>query len=208
MFILYALVVGVLVGFLVGGRLSGLARLEFRWAPLILAGLAVQLLLFADPVAERIGQFGPPIYVASTLAVLAGVVRNVHVAGMPLVVAGAASNVVAIAANGGFMPVSEAALRANGRTPATIYSNSRLIEDPALAPLTDIFAMPAVDALRERLLGRRSADRGGHRVRDRERDAGRSPRSRGRCRRATPPFSVGRPVPLGDVLRCVPSVVS
>ncbi len=143
MFILYALAVGVLVGFLLGGRLSGLARLQFRWAPLILAGLAVQLLLFADPVAERIGQFGPPIYVGSTLAVLAGVVRNVSVAGMPLVVAGAASNIVAIAANGGFMPVSEAALRANGRTPATIYSNSRLIEDPALEPLTDIFAMPA-----------------------------------------------------------------
>jgi hypothetical protein len=141
-FILYALVVGLFVGYLLGGRPSGLASLQFRWAPLILAGLAVQLLLFADPVAERIGQLGPPIYLGSTLAVLAGVVRNVHVAGMPLVVAGAASNVLAIAANGGFMPVSEAALRANGRTPATIYSNSRVLPDPALAPLTDIFAMP------------------------------------------------------------------
>lgn len=142
MFILYALVVGLVAGFLLGGRLSGLGRLEFRWAPVIVGGLVVQLALFADPVAERIGSLGPPIYVASTLAVLAGVVRNIRLVGMPLVFLGALSNLAAIAANGGFMPVSEAALRANGRTPSAIYSNSRLIPDPALEPLTDIFAMP------------------------------------------------------------------
>lgn len=142
MFILYALAAGLVVGLLFGGRVTGLANLEFRWAPLILAGLLVQLVLFADPVAERIGVLGPPIYVASTLAVLVAVLRNLPVPGMALVALGAASNLAAIVANGGFMPVSEAALLANGREPSAIYSNSRLIADPALEPLTDIFAMP------------------------------------------------------------------
>ena len=50
MFLLYAIVVGVVVGFLLGGRLSGLATLEFRWAPLALLGLVVQLVLFSGPV--------------------------------------------------------------------------------------------------------------------------------------------------------------
>lgn len=142
MFILYAIVVGLVVGLILGGRLSGLGRLEFHWAPLILAGLVVQVILFSEPVAERIGALGPPIYIASTVAVLAAVLRNVRVPGMPLVALGAAANLAAILANGGFMPVSEAALRANGREPSTIYSNSRLVADPVLEPLTDILAMP------------------------------------------------------------------
>ena len=142
MFILYAIVAGIVAGLLLGGRMSGLGRLEFRWTPVILAGLLVQVLLFSDFVAERIGGLGPPIYIASTVAVLVAVLRNVRVPGMALVALGAASNLAAILANGGFMPVSEAALLANGREPSTIYSNSRLIADPALEPLTDIFAMP------------------------------------------------------------------
>lgn len=142
MFILYAILIGVLIGALAGGRLEGLARLEFRWGPLILAGLLVQVILFADPVAERIGALGPPIYVASTAAVLAGVLRNYRIVGMAVVALGAVCNMAAILANGGFMPVSAEALAAQGRSTATIYSNSRYLESPNLAPLTDIFAMP------------------------------------------------------------------
>ena len=142
MFVLYAVVAGLLIGLVVGGRPSGLARLEFEWAPLIALGMAIQIALFSDPIASTIGSAGPPIYVGSTLLVLAAVCRNWSIAGMPLVALGAASNLAAIVANGGYMPASASALAAQGRDASAVYSNSAYVPEPALAPLTDIFAMP------------------------------------------------------------------
>ena len=80
---------------------------------------------------------------ASTAAVLVAVVRNLRIPGMALVALGAASNFAAIVANGGVMPTTIVALTAAGLTPTEDFSNSEVIEDPALAPLTDIFALPA-----------------------------------------------------------------
>jgi Family of unknown function (DUF5317) len=62
---------------------------------------------------------------------------------MPLVAAGAIANLAAVLANGGFMPASQAALAAAGRVTPTIYSNSVAAQNPALWPLTDIFALPS-----------------------------------------------------------------
>jgi hypothetical protein len=78
-----------------------------------------------------------------TLLVVAAVLRNVRIMGMPVVAAGAASNVAAILANGGFMPASREALAALGASAPSIYSNSSVVPDPALWPLTDIFALPS-----------------------------------------------------------------
>jgi hypothetical protein len=61
---------------------------------------------------------------------------------MPLVVAGAVSNIVAILANGGYMPASPDAMAALGKGGPVIYSNSAVMAAPVLAPLTDIFALP------------------------------------------------------------------
>ena len=56
---------------------------------------------------------------------------------------GGASNLIAICANGGYMPVSPGALQAMGRLPREGYTNSRLVDGVVLGPLTDLFAMPA-----------------------------------------------------------------
>ena len=64
---------------------------------------------------------------------------------MPLVAAGAACNLAAIVANGGYMPASAGRGRADGRAPAALeagYSNSSVVADPGLWFLTDIFALP------------------------------------------------------------------
>jgi hypothetical protein len=142
-FLLYAVAAGIVVGFLAGGRLERLDGLLLRWVPLALAGLVVQIVLFVRPIGDAVGALGPPIYVASTLAVLAFVVRNVRVAGLAVVALGAASNLVAIVANGGYMPASASALAAAGLDPSVGFSNSVVLTDPALAPLTDILALPA-----------------------------------------------------------------
>lgn len=142
MFILYAVVLGLIVGLLAGGRLAALGDLRFRWPALVVLGLVAQIILFSDPVAERIGSLGPPIYVASTLLAVTAVVRNVAIPGFALVAAGAASNLAAIIANGGFMPAAPSALAALGKSEPAIYSNSSVVAQPALAPLIDLFAMP------------------------------------------------------------------
>lgn len=142
MFILYALVVGFVAGLLLGGRPAGLAALQFRWPWLIIGGLLVQVVLFSDQVASIVGSLGPPVYVASTGLVFLGVLRNIDIRGMKIVALGAASNLAAIVANGGYMPAGRGALEALGKTDPTIYSNSAYVEHPALEPLTDIFALP------------------------------------------------------------------
>jgi hypothetical protein len=142
MFILYAIVIGLLVGSLLGGSWSALGSIRFRWAPLILVGFLAQVVLFSDAVAERVGDAGPLFYVASTLLVGAAVVRNIRIPGMPLIVLGAVSNIAAILANDGFMPAAPEALASLGKSAPTIYSNSAVVAQPALALLTDRFALP------------------------------------------------------------------
>jgi hypothetical protein len=143
MFILYALPLGIVAGFLTGGRLAGLGEIRLRWAPLALLGLLVQVVLFLGPVAEGVGWLGMPIYIGSTLLVLIVVVRNVALPGLAVVALGAGSNLLAILANGGYMPASPAAMAFLGRTVNAGYSNSAVMPEPVLWPLTDIFALPA-----------------------------------------------------------------
>lgn len=141
MFVLYAILVGVVLGVVVGGHLGRLSAIKFRSSGLIVAGLLTQLALFSDPIAARVGSLGPAIYVASTAVVLAAVIRNATIPGLPLVAAGASLNLAAIVANGGYMPASAAALGAHGGGDG--YSNSIVLAQPALAPFTDVLAMPA-----------------------------------------------------------------
>ena len=143
MFILYALVAGVVTGFVRGGSLLALGQIQLRWAPLILIGFLTQIVLFTDAVAARVGDAGPPLYVASTLLVAIAVLRNLRIPGVALIAAGALSNMAAILANGGFMPAAPGALASLGKGAPTVYSNSSVVAQPALALLTDRFAMPA-----------------------------------------------------------------
>jgi uncharacterized protein DUF5317 len=80
--------------------------------------------------------------VASTAVVLAAVLVNGRIAGMPIIALGALSNFAAIASNGGYMPADTGALASLAKTAPVIYSNSSVPEHPALAPLTDVFALP------------------------------------------------------------------
>jgi hypothetical protein len=141
-FILYAIPLGIVVGYLLGGRLDRLAGVRFRWAALAVVGLAVQIALFSDPLANVVGGAGPVVYVASSVAVLAAVLRNLDIPGLAVIALGATSNLVAILANGGYMPADPAAAASVGGI-APGYSNSNIDAEPALAPLTDIFATPA-----------------------------------------------------------------
>ena len=142
MFILYAVVIGLALGLLMGGQASRLGELKIRYAWVCVLGLAVQLVLFSDPVTERIGDLGVPIYLISTIVVAIAVAANFRVPGMAVIALGAFSNLAAIVANGGYMPTTAEAMAAVGFSEKAVYSNSALLEHPNLPWLTDIFAMP------------------------------------------------------------------
>ena len=142
MFILYAIPLGIVAGYLLGGHLGRLADLRLRWVPLALLGLLIQVFLFTDTFGSPFGDASPAVYVVSEFLVLAAVVRNVRVPGMAIAAIGAASNLLAILANSGYMPADPQAFESlNLSGPG--YTNSVVLTDPVLPFLTDIFAMPA-----------------------------------------------------------------
>jgi uncharacterized protein DUF5317 len=141
-FILYAIPIGLAAGWLLGGRLQGLADVRFRFAPLAVVALAVQIVLFS-PLADSLPpDAGRVIYVASTALVFAVVLANLPLTGVPIIVLGAAANLAAIIANGGAMPASPSALAAFGGEIGP-HTNSVALPHPVLEPLTDVFATPA-----------------------------------------------------------------
>lgn len=160
MLLILFVVAGTVAGLLLGGRLDELGRIRIAWAPLAAAGLLVQLILFSAPVAERIGSLGPPIYVASTVVVLAALLRNVRQPGLALLATGAALNLSVIVVNGGFMPVSPDALAALGTVvtgpgpvpldaAGMIYGNTVVAGPETLLPwLGDVVPIAAPGPLR------------------------------------------------------------
>ena len=151
MFMLYAILAGLLAGWLLGGSLANLGALRIRWAPLAVAGLLTQVVLFFGPVAERIGDLGMPVYVGSTALVLAVVLRNLRLPGLVLVAAGALSNMLAIVANGGFMPASAAALAFLGKSVTSRLLEQRRRRVARARAVDRCLRAPAVRAVRERL---------------------------------------------------------
>lgn len=146
MLLLYAIAAGLLVGALAGGRLAALADLRIRWLGVAIVGLVFQLVLFHPVVAERVGDLGPALYVASTVAVFAALVRNLALPGLPIVALGAALNLLAILANGGAMPSAPAAwaaLTGVAAIPTDDFTNSVLMGPGTALPwLGDVFVLP------------------------------------------------------------------
>ena len=102
-----ALVIAVAVGYLTGGRLSNLANLRIRWAPLAIIGLVMQLINPPGrwPLAMLIGSF---------VLLLIFAIINRHVLGFWLILVGVSLNFLVIGINSG-MPVSSQALSASGQ---------------------------------------------------------------------------------------------
>ena len=146
MLLLYSIAAGLLIGRLTGGRVGNLEQVRLAWWPLALAGLLVQLVLFAGPVAEHVGAEGPVLYVVSTLVVLVALLRNLALPGLAIIAVGAILNLVPVLANGGAMPSApEAWLALNGvaALPVSHFSNSVLIGPDTLFPfLGDVLVWP------------------------------------------------------------------
>ncbi|TMD09582.1 MAG: hypothetical protein E6J01_01475 [Chloroflexi bacterium] len=149
MSLLSAIPVGVLAGFLLGGRLSHLERLRLRWWALIVSALAIQVVVFTAVAPVPSGAI-PFLYLLSNGLACAWLVRNIRVAGVPCISLGSLSNLAAIALNGGRMPVDQTLLtRSRGAAFALGVAQGRtqtnsVITDAhtRLVWLTDRFLLP------------------------------------------------------------------
>src|SRR3712207_991317 len=143
MLIVAACLLAVLTVPLAGGKLMRLADLELRRGWTVGAAIGIRVLVITVFPAQA-GSLGEPIHLATYF--LAGLFlwSNRHVPGLWLIGGGAALNFAAIAANGGVMPASEAALDAAGMVhdKGSAFANSAAVDDARLAMLGDIFAVP------------------------------------------------------------------
>jgi MFS family permease len=127
----------------VGWSLSFVGRLpRIEWAPLAIAAALVQVAIFMPAVSVHLASAPPFLYVLSSAAVLACVLRNARIPGLIVAALGGLSNLLAVVANGGYMPVDPSAARAVGHTPPIGYVNTVELANPHLKPLTDIIAVP------------------------------------------------------------------
>jgi len=143
MLLVYFVIGGLVLGWLTGGRMERLGEVRIRWAGLAIAGLAIQVALFSPWVAARVGDAGPWIYLASSAAVLAALLRNLDLPGTRLISLGAVLNALVILANGGYMPVSPYALAILGHGASGAYSNTAVAGPSTVLPwLGDFIAVP------------------------------------------------------------------
>lgn len=117
MVLFFAVAAGLLLGFLLGGSTAGFGIARFRYLPLLMVALLIQVLIFTPLMGqmEIIHSIGPYLYMVSILLTLFVLSRNLHLPGLVIILIGAALNAVVIFANGGFMPTRADLLEEAGR---------------------------------------------------------------------------------------------
>jgi len=126
---------------LAGGRLSRLADIQLRgvWAVLLAVTIQVGISnVFPGGSHAVHAALNVLSYVLDAYFVAA----NLRLAGVPLVAAGAALNVLAITINGGVMPANPVALRIAGITARPGFDNSTALAHPHLPFLGDVIPVP------------------------------------------------------------------
>jgi len=145
MVLVFDILLGMLVGVLLGGRLSALADLQLRGLPLF--GVAVLLQVLAYP--SGVLPWTVPDAVATALwlgtygLLIAIVVLNRRVTGFVIAGIGMASNLLAVLANGGHMPALPRALRGAGVPFDGVVLNSVADAHPRLTWMVDRWAAPS-----------------------------------------------------------------
>lgn len=136
-----ALCVLALLSPLVAGRWpAGLLLHRWRWPLLIWAVLILQAVVVGVSMNVALASV---LHVVTYIAAVAFLWLNRSVGGVWIVAAGAVSNGVVIALNGGTLPASAAAVEAAGLQPGDGFLNSAVLENPILPWLGDVFAWPA-----------------------------------------------------------------
>ena len=143
MIVVAAVVLGLLLVPLLGGRLGRLAGLRLQRTWLVPLALGLQVLVISVVPQAPPGLLAA-VHVGTYALAGAFVVANRAVPGVVLLGLGAACNGVTIALNDGVLPASARALERSGFTvdPGE-FTNSGVLTDPVLPWLGDVFWVPA-----------------------------------------------------------------
>jgi len=150
--ILYGVLIGLLLGFLFGGRVDALVNVRLRFALLLVGALAVRYgtqiaIASGVPFADALRL---PLYAIAFGVLVVALWLNRSQPGLLVVMGGVASNAVAILVNGGYMPVYLPALTAAGLTTADLSPSFNVALPTSLdlqfllraGPLGDIIPFP------------------------------------------------------------------
>lgn len=138
-----AAIAGILLGLVSGGRLGALEELRIRRIELVYAAILLQLAAFPSGLLpwSTPDELARGLWLASFALLIGFAAVNRALRGVALVFAGLASNLAAVAANGGLMPASPHAVRAAGMA-YRLHNNSISTVHPHLAWLIDRWAVP------------------------------------------------------------------
>lgn len=144
MLLLTGLVLAIAVVLLCGGKLGRLADLKLRRMWLLYLALGLQLIAFPAANAPWKPGESAAVWIAygSYACLVAATVSNRRMPGAVVLGSGMLLNLIAIAANGGHMPATRAALRASGQSLHGVHQNSVALAHPHLPWLVDRFATP------------------------------------------------------------------
>lgn len=139
-----ALAGGLVAGYALGGRVRNLEYLKLNLPWLVFLALGLQLIIFSpfgQPFSDTITV---ALHLFSYALILAFAAANWREPGITFASVGIVSNVIAIAANGGYMPASRRALELAGITVAAEpHNNSAVAEHSVrLLVLGDVMAVP------------------------------------------------------------------
>ncbi len=149
MIIGFALLIGLVIAWALGARLSMLAELRFRGDVLVFASLAVQLAVFTPLRAQVPDAWVVPLHLLSYALIVGFFLLNLRVPGFWLVGFGVISNLIVIVANRGRMPVSLETWRATGGDVGLLvrkgFDDNNVLAGPGthFSWLGDVFALPS-----------------------------------------------------------------
>jgi len=138
-FLLPSLLLGLALAVVLGGRIGRLRALPVRYGWLVLVSLAAQLVIFSRLGAALDEEARAWLHLATYALLLLFALANVRTRAFLLVFLGLLLNTIAIAVNGGRMPLSPAAARAAG---IVAPGGNVSAEADRLWFLGDVFALP------------------------------------------------------------------
>jgi hypothetical protein len=140
-----AVLVGLALGRMLGGRVSALASIPIRAPWLFYAAVGVQIVGYPSGILPwSIGDaVATGLWLLSYALLIAAVAVNARLPGAVIVGLGMLSNLAAVVGNGGHMPARASALRAAGVLYRGVHNNSAVASHPNLPWLVDRWPVPA-----------------------------------------------------------------
>lgn len=153
MFIIFFILLGIILGYICGGKLSNLLNYPFHGIIFVFLSLAIQLAIFSDiPLFKNMNaNVVASLHIASYILLIVFIILNKKNYGIIAIGTGMLLNLLVISVNGGHMPVSIVKLEntSMARHALDITNNAsfnnatNLSGHTRLAFLGDIFKLPS-----------------------------------------------------------------